>query len=240
VIVAIFDPAVTRIVSPQAAALMSACTAVVVESGPRTVPGDGVFASAVFIHWANGSAGPSCTRLMTWLFELQYGLLAPVTALTVIDKACVAVAATLSLTRRVKLDVPVPVGVPEMTPVELLSVNPVGNVPTVTVHEPYGGVPPAAANVTLYAWFWVAAGKLLVVICKGTGEGLIVSGNVVVAVWGVEHESVTRICGLKAPLTEGVPLIRPPAAIDTPVGKLPANKDQETDPIPPLLVIWKL
>ena len=44
------DPAATLIVSPQAAALMSAWTAEVVESGPRTVPGDGVPFSAVYMH----------------------------------------------------------------------------------------------------------------------------------------------------------------------------------------------
>ena len=61
---------------------------------------------------------------------------APVAEFTVIDSACVAVAATLSETRTVKLDVPVPEGVPEMTPVELPSDKPVGSEPTVTVHEP--------------------------------------------------------------------------------------------------------
>ena len=61
---------------------------------------------------------------------------APVAAFTVILRAFEAVAATLSLTRTVKLLVPVPVGVPEMTPVPAVSVRPVGSVPTVTVHEP--------------------------------------------------------------------------------------------------------
>ena len=70
-------------------------------------------------------------------------------ALTVRVKALVAVAATLSATRTVKLDVPATVGVPEITPVELPRESPVGRLPTVTVHEPYGGVPPVALRVTL-------------------------------------------------------------------------------------------
>jgi len=74
-------------------------------------------------------------------------LSAPVAALTVRLRAAVAVAATASVTRTVKELVPVPDGVPEITPVELFSVRPVGSVPTVTVHEPYGGVPPVAASV---------------------------------------------------------------------------------------------
>jgi len=78
------------------------------------------------------------------------------------------------------------------------------------------------------------------VIWSGTGAALIVSGNVVVAVCGVEHESVALICGLNAPLVDGVPLIRPALEIVTPVGKEPANRDHVTAPIPPLLVIWKL
>jgi len=78
------------------------------------------------------------------------------------------------------------------------------------------------------------------VICNGTGAGLIVSGNVVVAVCGVEQESVALICGLKAPLAEGVPLISPAEEMETPVGKLPPARDHVTAPMPPLLVIWKL
>ena len=74
--------------------------------------------------------------------------------------------------------------------------------------------------------------------CNGTAAGLIVSGNVVVAVWGVEQESVTRIWGLKEPLVVGVPEIRPVPEMLTPVGKLPANSDQVRAPVPPLAVIW--
>ena len=68
--------------------------------------------------------------------------------MTVIESAAVAVLGMESDTCTVKLLVPVPVGVPDMTPVEAFRESPVGSVPTVTVHDPYGGVPPAAVSVT--------------------------------------------------------------------------------------------
>ena len=68
--------------------------------------------------------------------------------MTVIESAAVAVLGIASDTCTVKDDVPVPVGVPDITPVEAFRDSPVGSVPTVTVHEPYGGVPPAAVSVT--------------------------------------------------------------------------------------------
>jgi len=75
-------------------------------------------------------------------------LSAPVDAFTVKLNAAVALLGTASVTRTVKELVASTVGVPEITPVELFRVSPVGNVPTVTVQEPYGGVPPVAAKVT--------------------------------------------------------------------------------------------
>src|SRR5690348_6559743 len=59
VMVPMLEPAATRMVSPQAAALMSFCNAVVEESGPRTVPGDGVPLTVVYIHRCGRLAGPS-------------------------------------------------------------------------------------------------------------------------------------------------------------------------------------
>ena len=53
------EPAATMIVSPQAAALMSDCTAAVVESGPCTTPGEGVPLSGVYMHCVGKLAGPS-------------------------------------------------------------------------------------------------------------------------------------------------------------------------------------
>ena len=62
--------------------------------------------------------------------------------------ALVAVCAGLpeSVTWTVKLNVPATVGVPEMTPVSLLSVSPVGSDP-LAIDQVYGKVPPLAAKV---------------------------------------------------------------------------------------------
>ena len=49
--------------------------------------------------------------------------------LMVMEKVWVAVPAALSVTCMVKLTVPATVGVPEMTPVEALRLNPAGNEP---------------------------------------------------------------------------------------------------------------
>jgi hypothetical protein len=61
VIVPTLEPAATRMVSPQAAALISLCSAVVEESGPLTVPGEGVPLTAVYMHFTGKFAGPSVT-----------------------------------------------------------------------------------------------------------------------------------------------------------------------------------
>lgn len=53
------EPAATRMVSPHAAAFMSVCTAAVVESGPRTVPGEGVPLTGVYMQFMGMFAGPS-------------------------------------------------------------------------------------------------------------------------------------------------------------------------------------
>jgi hypothetical protein len=49
-------------------------------------------------------------------------------------RPCVAVLPFASLTCTVKLDVPVVVGVPETTPVVVLSVNPAGKLPAESDH----------------------------------------------------------------------------------------------------------
>ena len=56
-----------------------------------------------------------------------------------------AASATLKVT---ELPFPAPVGVPEITPVLLLRLNPAGSVPEVMLHV-HGSVPPASLNVAL-------------------------------------------------------------------------------------------
>lgn len=60
----------------------------------------------------------------------------------VICRAAVAVWPAESVTRRVKLEAPAAVGVPEITP-SAASVRPAGNVP-VAIDQVYGAAPPVA------------------------------------------------------------------------------------------------
>ncbi len=67
---------------------------------------------------------------------------------TVIDIArdCVCAGLPLSLTVTVKVNVPLAVGVPEITPLPAARLTPVGRVPFVT-DQVYAGVPPVAWSV---------------------------------------------------------------------------------------------
>ncbi len=69
-------------------------------------------------------------------------------AFTVMVSAWVAVSEAASVTRTVKLLVPVAVGVPEITPELGASDRPGGSVPEARDHV-YGVVPPLALNVAL-------------------------------------------------------------------------------------------
>lgn len=68
--------------------------------------------------------------------------------LTFSEKVLAALAVTASVTVAVKLLFAATLGVPEMTPVEALSVKPAGSAPDVIDHV-YGVVPPLADNVVL-------------------------------------------------------------------------------------------
>ena len=85
---------------------------------------------------------------------------------------------TESPTCTVKVDVPVAVGVPLITP-SVDSDSPAGNEPDATDHE-YGGVPPEADNVCEYADPTTPAGSDEVVIVS---DELMVIESSRVAVW---------------------------------------------------------
>jgi hypothetical protein len=70
------------------------------------------------------------------------------TGLTTMLKVVVAVSDVVSesLTPTVKVELPAAVGVPEITPVLALRVNPAGKLPVLTL-QVYGATPPLAANV---------------------------------------------------------------------------------------------
>jgi hypothetical protein len=77
-----------------------------------------------------------------------------------------AEAPPLSFTWMTGLNTPTSVGFPEIVPVEGDKVRPLGSRPLET-DQVYGGVPPVACNVELYAVCTWPAGRLVVAICKG-------------------------------------------------------------------------
>ena len=85
---------------------------------------------------------------------------------TVMVRLLVAVAALLSVTRTVNVELPVAVGVPLMRPEVPVRLSPEGNRPVVMDHV-YGPVPPAAARVWLYATLISPLGRVAVVIDRG-------------------------------------------------------------------------
>ena len=83
---------------------------------------------------------------------------------TVRLRVWVRVVDVLSWTWSVKLDVPVPVGAPEIVP-PVLRLRPAGRLPE-TIVQVYGVVPPIAVTLCVYGEFWIAAGRVVVVIAK--------------------------------------------------------------------------
>jgi hypothetical protein len=71
-------------------------------------------------------------------------VVALIVTLLAADAVCAGL--LLSVTVAVKLDVPLVVAVPEIAPVDAVSVRPVGRLPDV-IDQLYGAVPPVACNV---------------------------------------------------------------------------------------------
>src|SRR5215471_11363985 len=67
------------------------------------------------------------------------------------EHTMISVPPAASVTRTEKVDKPVPVGVPDRTPL-VANERPVGNEPDASV-QVYGVIPPVAVNVKLYATF---------------------------------------------------------------------------------------
>jgi hypothetical protein len=124
------------------------------------------------------------------------------------------------------------VGVPEITPVVLFTVNPSGS--GVAVHE-YTSDPPVALSCVLYDVPLTPIGSDVVVITKGCAK--IVSVRAVCAVCGGELESVTVMVRLLVPGTDGAPLIKPDVESDKPRGMV-VRTFQVSCPVPPDEVNW--
>ena len=151
-----------------------------------------------------------------------------------IDSCAEAVSAgdALSVTVTVKLDAPVPVGVPEITPA-LDMVNPAGRFPALTDHV-YPGVPPVALNVVLYELPVSAAPRLVDVIVNVLAAALTAIDSCAEAVCAGEALSVTVTVKFAVPFAVGVPEITPPFDNERPAGRLPDVIDQVYPGVPPL------
>lgn len=116
--------------------------------------------------------------------------------------------------------VPVPVGVPEMTPAGLRD-RLVGSDPNVVPHTRVP-TPPVATSAWLYATPTVPTGKAVVLIVGAELEMTIDSGGGVVSVR--DKESATCGVKLKVPVAEGVPEISPVEVLRlSPVGSVPVT-----------------
>jgi len=116
------------------------------------------------------------------------------------DLLCKGLPASATVT--VKLEIPVPVGVPEIRPVLLASESPAGRPPLVIDHVK-GDVPPLACREVEYDVPFVPEDKEDVVIA--TGRGAMLSERVTDLVCAGLDESVTVKVGLVVLLAVGVP-----------------------------------
>lgn len=146
---------------------------------------------------------------------------------TAIDKACVSVRPSASVTVTEKFDVPEPVGVPEINPLEVI-VKPAGNEPEVTAYV-YGPVPPVDATVCEYDTPVVPPVRDVVVMSTGSATTMV---NCFVDV--SRFASVTFTVNVLEPGVVGVPVIAPEDDIDNPAGNEPESKENVNAPVPPV------
>jgi hypothetical protein len=133
------------------------------------------------------------------------------------DAVCTGLPESFTLT--VKLNVPLDVGIPEITPVDSAIDRPLGNWPDETDHV-YGPVPPVALTELLYDWFTVPLARMAE---RTTNVGAATDNvNVALADCLGELVSVTVTPNVKFPLAAGVPEMTPvEAARETPAGSWP-------------------
>ena len=136
----------------------------------------------------------------------------------------------LSVTVTVKLESPVPVGVPDMMPA-LDSVRPAGNAPELRDHV-YPGVPPLAAKAAEYPVPSSPAASEVVVIASLVAVTLM--ERLTVCVCAGDPLSATSTVKFAEPLEVGVPEITPAEERARPAGKLPEEIDQLYAGVPPL------
>jgi hypothetical protein len=136
----------------------------------------------------------------------------------------------LSVACKVNEEVPVAPTVPLITPVEPLSVSPVGSVPAVMAHV-RGAAPPEADNVARYGTFWIAFGSVVEVMDK---TALTFRESASVAVCAGAELSETLTVKFAAAATVGIPESTPLEERETPRGRAPALTDQVKGATPPV------
>ena len=137
----------------------------------------------------------------------------------------------LSLTATVKVDAPLPVGVPEITP-PLDNVNPAGKLLPDASDHVYPGVPPVALSVVPYELPFLPPVRFVDVIDSPEAE--IVSDSCAVAVCTGDPLSVTAIVKVAVPVAVGVPVILPAFESVKPAGRLPDASDHVYPGVPPV------
>jgi hypothetical protein len=147
---------------------------------------------------------------------------------------CVAVTEFASVAVMAKVYAAGVVGVPAISPVELLSVSPTGNEPAVIANE-IGDVPPEVCTAWLYEVFIRGVGSDAVVIASADA---IVPLYDCVAV--TEFASVAFTVNAYAPAVVGVPPIAPVAAFKlNPAGNVPLPIVNAIGEVPPdVCTVW--
>jgi hypothetical protein len=143
------------------------------------------------------------------------------------------------LTPTVKADVPLPVGVPEITPAPD-SVRPAGKLPDASDHV-YPGVPPVALRDVLYELPSLPAARLVDVIDSAGAE--IVSDSGADTVCTGDPLSLTATVNVADPVAVGVPEMTPALESVRPAGKLPDASDHVYPGVPPValsVVLYEL
>lgn len=136
-----------------------------------------------------------------------------------------------SETWMVNVDLPLPVGLPEIVPL-LLRLKPAGSVPEETVHA-YGVMPPVAARVDEYDCPFVPLGNEVVVMTRGCTDAAMATVNDFESDNCGEDESTTFRVKVKDPTAVGVPERMPPLLKVSPVGNDPERTLHEYGVLPP-------
>jgi hypothetical protein len=150
----------------------------------------------------------------------------------VIDNCLVTFPAAL-VAPTVKVDVPVVVGIPAITPVVGARLKPVGKLP-IMLHSM--GVVPIAASVWLYKILAVPFGNDVVVIVGRTA--IVMDNDFVLFPATLVAFTVKVDVSVSVAVVVGVPEITPVAAMFKPAGKVPLSRLHVMGVVPVAVSVW--